>query len=49
MQVPVEAVGVLRAEVVINPSDGQIHLGQLPGGRVGFLAVDAYIAQLRPP
>ena len=40
VQVAVEAVGVFRAEVAVDAADGQVHLGQPPGGGVGLLAVD---------
>ena len=41
VQVAVEAVGVFLAEVVLDLPDGEVHLGQPPGGVVGFLAEDA--------
>ena len=44
VQVAVEAVGVLRPEVAVDAADGQVHLGQPPGGVVGLLAVDADVA-----
>lgn len=40
VQVRVEAVGLLGAEVGINAADGEVHLGEAPGGEVGLLAVD---------
>ena len=40
VQVAVEAVGVLRAQVAVDAADGQVHLGQPPGGVVRLLAVD---------
>lgn len=45
VQVVVEAVGMMGAEVGVNAPDGQVHLGQFPGGGVGFLAVDGDVAQ----
>ena len=44
VQVAMEGVGVLLAEVALNAANGQIHLGQPPGGVVRFLAVDADVA-----
>ena len=44
MQVAVERVGVLFAEIPINTANGQVHLSQPPGGMVRFLAVDADVA-----
>ena len=49
VQVAVEAVGVLLAEVGVDAADGEVHLRQPPGGVVGFLAVDADVADCRPP
>src|SRR5690606_34302651 len=34
-----EGVGVFLAEVEVDAPDGHVHGGQLPGGRVGLLAV----------
>ena len=46
MQVVVEGVGVLGAEVGLDAADGEVHHGQPPGGGVGLLAVDADVAEL---
>ncbi len=45
VQIVVEAVGLMGAEVGVDAADGQVHLGQLPGGGVGLLAVDGDVAQ----
>lgn len=39
--------GGLRAEVGLDRVDGQVHMGQPPGGGVGFLAVDGDVASPR--
>ena len=44
MLVVVEGVAV--AEVGVDAADGQVHLGQPPGGVVGLLAVDGDVAEL---
>src|SRR4051794_11779754 len=44
VEVAVEGVCVLRAEVGINASDGEVHPGEAPGSGVGLLAVHADIA-----
>jgi len=48
VQVPVEAVCMLRPEIVINSSDGQVHLGQLPGGGIGLLTINGDISDVAP-
>ena len=40
MAIVEEGVGVEFAQVRLNSPDGQIHLGHLPGGRVGVLTKD---------
>ncbi len=42
MAVVVEAVAVL--DVGVDAADGQVHLGQAPGGGVGFLAENRDVA-----
>jgi hypothetical protein len=44
VQVAPEAVGVPRAEVVINPAYREVHPGELSCGRVRLLTVDADVA-----
>ena len=44
--VGVEAVAL--SDVGPDPADGQVHVGQAPGGVVGLLAVDADVAQAAP-
>jgi len=44
MQIAVETIGVLLAEVALNAANGEVHLRQPPGGVVRFLAVDADVA-----
>ncbi len=44
VQVAVEAVGVLGAEVGFDAANGEVHRGEPPGRRVGLLAVDADVA-----
>ena len=39
MQVHMETVAVAGPEVRLDPVDGQVHLGELPGRRVGLLTV----------
>ena len=41
-----EGVAGFAAEVEVDAANGQVHGGQAPGGRVGFLAVDGDIADL---
>ncbi|MNF95295.1 hypothetical protein D3C84_780400 [compost metagenome] len=36
----------LAAEVEVDAADSQVHGRQTPGGRVGFLTIDRYIAEL---
>lgn len=45
MHVIVEAVGIVRAEIGVDPANGQVHLCQSPCGGIGFLPVDNYIAK----
>jgi hypothetical protein len=40
VEVAVEAVLIVGAEVGVDAADGEVHLGQLPGGVVGLLAID---------
>lgn len=44
MQFAEERVGGLGAEVGFDRVNGQVHVGQAPGGGVGFLAVDGDVA-----
>jgi len=44
VQVIVEGVGVVGAEVGVDATDGQVHFGQPPGGGIGLLAVDGDVA-----
>ena len=46
VQIAVETVGVLGAEVGLDVADGEVHVGQAPGRRVGLLAEDG---ERRPP
>src|SRR5690606_33935543 len=46
VQILPEAVGVARAEVVVDAPDGEVHLGELPGGRVALLPVDGNLIEL---
>jgi hypothetical protein len=39
-----EGIGMVRAEIGLNAAQGKVHLGQLPGGGVGFLAVNGKVA-----
>ena len=45
VQIVVEAVGLVGAEVGVDAADGEVHPGQLPGGGGGLLAIDGDIAQ----
>ena len=45
MEVAVEGVGVLFAEIGVDAADGEVHHGQAPGGGVALLAVDADVAE----
>jgi hypothetical protein len=38
--------GIAVANLRIDATDGEVHLGQAPGGVVGFLAVDGDVAEL---
>src|SRR5450759_5136183 len=42
--VGVEGVGVVRSQVALEPADGEVHLGQAPGGGVALLPVDGDVA-----
>ena len=44
MQIAVKAIGRFGAEVSLDASDSEIHLGEAPGGRVALLAEDADVA-----
>ena len=44
MQVVVEGVGVVRAEVGLDAADGEVHLAQPPGRVVRLLPVDGDVA-----
>lgn len=46
VQIVVEGVGVLLAEVSLDAPKGQVHVGELPGRRVGLLAVDGDVGRL---
>ena len=46
MQVIVEGVGVVVADVAVNTTNSQVHLTQSPGGRVGLLSVYGNITDL---
>ena len=39
-----ERVGPRWAQVGLDAADGEVHVGQLPGGRVGLLAEDGDVA-----
>src|SRR5207245_8193463 len=43
-QVAVESVGMVRAEICLDPADRQVHLGELPRRRVRLLAEDRDVA-----
>ena len=45
VQVAMEAVGLLSAEVGVDASDGAVDLGESPGGVVGLLAVDGDVTE----
>src|SRR5665648_301776 len=40
----VEGVGVVRPQVALEAADGEVHLGQAPGGGVALLPVDGDVA-----
>src|SRR5450830_665134 len=42
--VGVEGVGVVRPQVALEPADGEVHLGQAPGGGVALLPADGDVA-----
>src|SRR5665647_1973520 len=42
--VGVEGVGVVRPQVALEAADGEVHLGQAPGGGVALLPVDGDVA-----
>jgi len=44
VQVAMETVGVFVAEIGFDAADGEVHLGQLPRGRVALLTEDADVA-----
>jgi hypothetical protein len=46
VQVAQEGVGGLRAEVGLDAADGEVHVRQPPGGRVGLLAEDGDVGLL---
>ena len=46
VQVAVERVGGDRAEIDLDAANGEGHLAQLPGGRIGFLAEDGHVVTL---
>ncbi len=43
---PVVVKGVAVGDLRVDAADGEVHLGQAPGGVVGFLAVDGDVSQL---
>ena len=43
-----EGIGAELAQVSLNPPDGQVHLGHLPGGGVGVLAKDGNPVDVAP-
>src|SRR5215203_6455248 len=43
MEIFVEAIGGLRAEIGVNATNGKVHARQTPGGGIGFLAVDGEV------
>src|SRR5207247_8850438 len=45
VQVVMESVGVVGAEVGLDTADRQVHLGQAPGCGVGLLAEDRDVAE----
>ena len=47
MQIAAEAVGMFRAEIALDPTNGEVHHRQPPRGGVGLLAVDRDVAN--PP
>jgi hypothetical protein len=46
VRVLVVVEGVAMADLRIDAADGEVHLGEAPGGVVGFLAVDGDVAEL---
>jgi len=36
--------GVAVSDLAVDAADGQVHLGQAPGGIVGFLPIDGDVA-----
>ncbi len=46
VEVVAEGVSGVFPEIALDAADGEIHEGELPGGRVRFLAVDGDIAEL---
>ena len=45
MEIALEGVGVLGAEIGFDAANGEVHLGEAPGGGVALLAVDADVAE----
>jgi hypothetical protein len=39
-----EAIGVLRSQIVFDSANGEIHLRELPGSGIRFLSKDADVA-----
>ena len=48
LELAVEGVGVLRAELGLDAPDGHVHAGHAPGGRVALLPVDRSVITLAP-
>ena len=44
VRVPVVVEGVAMGDLRVDAADGEVHLGQPPGGVVGLLAVDGDVA-----
>src|SRR6266702_1164446 len=48
VQIIVKGVGVVRPKIGFNSSDGEVHLGQLPFGVIGFLAINRDVSNAAP-
>ena len=44
MQIAMETIGILRAQVIVNPANRQIHFGKSPCRMIRFLPVHGNIA-----
>ena len=46
MEIRAESIGRMGTEIAVDAADGEVHDGELPGGGIRLLSVDADVAQL---